>query len=609
MQSFCINIQISIMRNILISEFFSFIFLLILESTNCKYCGFGHHKSKSLIKYEEDNDKDLRFLQNQSYEKIRIYFDYATLDNQTTVSDETRNKIKFILNTSKNALENLIQVKRLTSKAKFQDCDPAIKISDLVKTNGVEADLVIFPFVDQKVKGKIEAYASACIISGKNNRPVAGLMAFTQNLNTTKFNWLNYYVSLTLHELTHVLVFNPDMFSMFVDSKNEPIPIEKIMSTKIVEGLERKYIISPKVLAAAKKHYNCENITGVELENQGGQGTIMSHWEARTMLSDYMIGISYDEMTISEITLAFMEDSGWYKVNYFTGGLFRYGKNAGCGFLKNKCVSSSGNIEYTNEFCNKKYAPSCTASKISKGICYITNYESEIDVNFRYFQTSKTGGLSLADFCPVTAVPTNSSSFFPWSCSQGFALYPPQLEERISKISGCFISSLVNKKFVNQLLPELLEAKSICYEYDCNYTKKRATVKIGNYTIECPIGGGYVTIEDYEGKLMCPDFNQICTNNPRCSNMIDCLLNKVLPVDFKYDYVKNDTNFMITTTYEGIISLMNGSIPNLTALNDKYNKSKSLNFTSNNIYLRVNYVVMLSIILFAINLEFNPSFD
>ena len=35
-------------------------------------------------------------------------------------------------------------------------------------------------------------------------------------------------------------------------------------------------------------------------------------------------------MAISEITLALLEDSGWYKANYYTGGLMRFGKNKGC---------------------------------------------------------------------------------------------------------------------------------------------------------------------------------------------------------------------------------------------------------------------------------------
>ena len=39
--------------------------------------------------------------------------------------------------------------------------------------------------------------------------------------------------------------------------------------------------------------------------------------------------IYQEEMAISEFTLSFLEDSGWYKANYYTGGLFRFGKNQG----------------------------------------------------------------------------------------------------------------------------------------------------------------------------------------------------------------------------------------------------------------------------------------
>ena len=42
-----------------------------------------------------------------------------------------------------------------------------------------------------------------------------------------------------------------------------------------------------------------------------------------------------DEMVLSEFTLALLEDSGWYKVNYYTGGLIL------CIFLKikNECLN------------------------------------------------------------------------------------------------------------------------------------------------------------------------------------------------------------------------------------------------------------------------------
>jgi len=30
-------------------------------------------------------------------------------------------------------------------------------------------------------------------------------------------------------------------------------------------------------------HYNCPTLEGVEVENQGGAGTAMSHWEQRIL--------------------------------------------------------------------------------------------------------------------------------------------------------------------------------------------------------------------------------------------------------------------------------------------------------------------------------------
>ena len=69
-------------------------------------------------------------------------------------------------------------------------------------------------------------------------------------------------------------------------------------------------------------------IVGVELENYGDSGTAGLHWEANILLGDYMNWVIYtEEQVISEFTLAILEDIGYYKANYYTGGLMRYGKN------------------------------------------------------------------------------------------------------------------------------------------------------------------------------------------------------------------------------------------------------------------------------------------
>ena len=55
---------------------------------------------------------------------------------------------------------------------------------------------------------------------------------------------------------------------------------------------------------------------------------------------EYMNRYFYDmEPVISEFTLALFEDLEFYKVNYYTGGLMRYGKNNCSDFLNKKCIN------------------------------------------------------------------------------------------------------------------------------------------------------------------------------------------------------------------------------------------------------------------------------
>ena len=102
------------------------------------------------------------------------------------------------------------------------------------------------------------------------------------------------------------------------------------------------YINSPKVLEQAKKYFGCDNLPypGVPLENQGGEGSARSHWEGRYMYGDYMNMEISSDTAISDITLALLEDTGFYKVNYFSGGLFKFGKNKGCEFFTKKCIEN-----------------------------------------------------------------------------------------------------------------------------------------------------------------------------------------------------------------------------------------------------------------------------
>ena len=40
-------------------------------------------------------------------------------------------------------------------------------------------------------------------------------------------------------------------------------------------------IVTPKVVAEVRRHFNCSRLEGAELEDQGEVGTRLTHWEKR----------------------------------------------------------------------------------------------------------------------------------------------------------------------------------------------------------------------------------------------------------------------------------------------------------------------------------------
>lgn len=40
-------------------------------------------------------------------------------------------------------------------------------------------------------------------------------------------------------------------------------------------------VVTPRVKAVVRRHFNCNELEGAELEDQGDDGTILTHWEKR----------------------------------------------------------------------------------------------------------------------------------------------------------------------------------------------------------------------------------------------------------------------------------------------------------------------------------------
>jgi hypothetical protein len=50
----------------------------------------------------------------------------------------------------------------------------------------------------------------------------------------------------------------------------------------------RYYITEPTIVEMAKKYWDCDDVFGIPLENQGGRGSIESHWEKSSFSPELM---------------------------------------------------------------------------------------------------------------------------------------------------------------------------------------------------------------------------------------------------------------------------------------------------------------------------------
>jgi hypothetical protein len=79
------------------------------------------------------------------------------------------------------------------------------------------------------------------------------------------------------------------------------------------------YIVTPKVAALTRYYYNCSSAVGFPLEDVPlGKG---AHWEARVAGSELMsYGANTGQIYLSDLTLAYLEDTQRYIANYSNAG-------------------------------------------------------------------------------------------------------------------------------------------------------------------------------------------------------------------------------------------------------------------------------------------------
>lgn len=370
------------------------------------------------------------------------------------------------------------------------------------------------------LSGNTAAYAGVCQ-QDQHDRPVAGFLNFCQLPNSAE--WQSG-MALTLHEIFHALGFSSAIFAYFRNDNGQPrtrrtaqgLPYydgfayqagpTTIERTTTPGGTQRHYVVLPRVLHAARVHYNCMSLRRVALEEGGGDGTSFSHWEDRSMQSEVMSPDANHYPRVSTMTLALLEDSGWYKPDYTLAGAFTYGRGKGCGFLEQSCVQN-GTTPFPDYFCT---APGescktwsrirgCSHDRLAKAVCGNCIHDEPLPAEYQHFRNPRMGGRQqYMGYCPY---------WEPYSfCREGPASGPNYYGETWGAQSRCLMSDAIEDKWV-----AMDETMGSCRIIRCR--EKELQIRVGTTWVTC--GNGEAGLKKqvgsgWNGGVICPSHAEVC---------------------------------------------------------------------------------------------------
>jgi len=342
------------------------------------------------------------------------------------------------------------------------------------------------------------------IVKDQNGRPVLGY-----------FNWnpksidiegdSKLYLKSAIHSLLHIIGFSQERmldFRNISTATNTSDAVESYLepqiSGRVSDYREQTLLTSPKVKELFREYFGCEDAEGAVLEDQGGADVAGSHWEMAVMMDELMTATVSSHSILSPLTLAALEDSGWYRsVDYSKAERLIFGEKKGCEFVRNRCNSSWPRGE--GYFCDSQGEESCTYDRRAIGWCDLRSW-AVIPEKYQYFNSSYVGGpVDYADFCPYT-YPT-------FYCDQSASSEPSEHGDEASSVSRCFQSSLTNS-----LEDGILKQKPLCYPHHC-YSETEYAVQVGDYWYPCPSGKTLGTVIGYNGTIQCANASLFCTKS------------------------------------------------------------------------------------------------
>lgn len=344
------------------------------------------------------------------------------------------------------------------------------------------------------------------------------------------------------HEVGHVLGMDSELFLFFRDAETgepltpRPFKEELVVCVDLSEQLRvfpseatlqsaissqgRLYydLVTPRTQTVVRNHFNCQSLAGARLENQPtGDSCSGAHFDERLFYSELMGPIfSGTTDVLSPLTLALLEDSGWYKVFYEGSEVSPYGHAAGCPFVNDDCIINNKVPDYAaGAFCTRATKVNLSSGQIevgsndvlcdpthrSMGICdlfdRITSGFEFDPMGARYFSDLTLQALtSQNDWCPVPSIPTGIDC----TDKNGPQLVATYTGEEYGPTSRC----------VN--FEKGIFARSVagCFNVQCDAENRRVIVNGQTCNFDGEVIEFRRTDGFFKGNMICPSLAVIC---------------------------------------------------------------------------------------------------
>lgn len=305
------------------------LFCFLINYINSK-CYFDINKKKYII-YSMSFNKTYNQTNNDKngYHPINIHLDFSLFDTQLISTEPYKNKVKQELISTVQKISNLIHIKNnklIEVNTNLSHCHPSLTHFNTSIRSGIKADILIYPMFSKLEQSKYVT-GGICLADRKTVRTVVGYLLINSKYDVVSPDSIKRIFQVELiHQFFHILGFNYAYILNFPSIENGYY--EKYDQIEIMGYFFN--IATEMVNNAADKYY--EEVNGMSLLSDNNKNKVESHWGINLNQYDIMRPNEFRDDIISEFTLGFLEDSGWYKLNLASCGCSNNGE---CYFNKN----------------------------------------------------------------------------------------------------------------------------------------------------------------------------------------------------------------------------------------------------------------------------------